>query len=102
VSLPAVTRPNGKLYRPRKLHAVLLNVEDNRDEEVVVLGTHDVLTATVLAVSEVDSWDFGFEPADPVLSWYRQSIRNGDPFYEYDEIRGAACVVFQITEKRTW
>jgi hypothetical protein len=101
VSLPAVTRPNGKLYRPRKIRSEVLYDQDSVESEVVVLGTHDVLTATVLATRDVQSIDAGFEPADPVLSWYRQSIRNGDPFYEYDEIRGAACVLFQITEKRT-
>lgn len=78
--MTAITRPNGTVYRPRKLRAQILGNEDEVDG-VVVLGTHDLHDARALAESELatscEGWSYGYRlaPDDPGKRvWYRQEL----------------------------
>lgn len=93
-----VKRPNGKLYRPRKIRVVVLDFDYWEDMSCLVLGTHDVEAARELAALEIHRYDPGLHPGEARLGWWRQSIRNGDPYYDSDPERGAAGVSFDITE----
>lgn len=97
--LPAIERPNGKLYRPRKIRVTGWDPEDwghgwDRPPQTAVLGTHDIEVARQHATS-------GFTChylINPTLGWMRQSMRNGDPWWVDDEVRGAACVIFDESD----
>lgn len=93
---PGVTRPNGQIYRPRKPIAVVMIENEHRGEtEIIVLRTHDVDVARPIAEREARLQGVDW-PDDCVwqLSWARKTIRDGEPWWEYDDARGAACVVF--------
>lgn len=103
----AITRPNGSIYRPRKIRTQILGNEDETTG-VVVLGTHDLADARAraqAAVSELnDGIDYRFliRPSDPGKRvWYRQKLwgfYEDAPLYGYesDEERGAAGVEFDL------
>lgn len=99
-ALTPVTRPDGRLYRPRKLRAFLLNEDDlYQDVQVLVLGTHDIAVARAVAAVAVRHWDSGYLPCNPVTGWWRQGMRDHADWFEPDERRGRAGVLFQrITE----
>lgn len=90
-----VVRPNGKLYRPRKPIRQLGLVGDYMDipDAVVVLGTHDVEKAREFARPYMCAHLRGGE-----ATWLRSVMRDGNEVYEYDPVRGAACVVFEETD----
>jgi hypothetical protein len=53
----------------------------------------------VRLIKEYDSyWTAG----DAVLTWQRPVIRNYDRSYEYDTVRGAAGVMFEMIEEYSW
>lgn len=103
----AIKRPNGSIYRPRKIRAQMLGDEDETTG-VVVLGTHDLADARVraqVAVSELNSnsdYEFFILPSDPGKRvWYRQKLwgfYENQPLYGYetDEEHGAAGVEFEV------
>lgn len=95
--LVPVRRPNGKLYRPRKLVAFMLDAEPE-NTRVLVLGTHDVTRARALARLLVTAHDRGYEPVNPITGWWRSGIRNYATWFEQDERRGRAGVSFEIGE----
>jgi hypothetical protein len=85
-----VTRPNGKIYRPRKpLRAVLVEDDEIERVYVYVFGTDDVDRARQLAL-RLESVDPQPEP----LTWVRLGMRNGEPAYVVDEERGRPCLIF--------
>jgi hypothetical protein len=86
-----IIRPNGKPYTPRKgLRQIGFDHEDGHTSYVVVLGTHDIEKAR----------EFGrpYQCAylvKPYKGWGRWTIRNGEEWWEFDDVRGAAGVVFE-------
>ena len=94
--LDPVTRPNGKLYQPRKIRAEIWYDRDSIESQVVVLGTHNLVLAGIKAGLVALSIDTNLTTADPVAGWWRSSIRNHEPFWDYDTVRGAAGVLFQL------
>lgn len=96
--LVAVKRPNGKLYRPRKIVAFIFDADPDYPR-VLVLGTHDVVRAARLAKKTVvRDYDSGCEPVKPVRGWWRSGIRNHVEWFEQDERHGRAGVSFEIEE----
>lgn len=92
--LEPVTRPNGKVYHPRVLRTEILYDEDAIECQILVLGTHDIDRAQVLAEQvRLSDW---FCTENPCTGWWRQTVRNYDRYWEYDETRGAAGVSFDI------
>lgn len=100
-ALPPVERPNGKLYRPRKVVAFELFHED--EDQVMVLGTHDVAAAQPLA-DKVAMRVCGSlcRAARPRQGWYRDGYSNGERAWVWDDVHGRAAVVFlEVTETET-
>ena len=89
----AIVRPNGKLYRPRRVTACAVGEDD---EGVLVLGTHDLARAQFLA-DEMAEYvaGSGFAAVDPWLGWFRDGYRNGRREWVTDEVRGRAGVCFR-------
>lgn len=102
--LEPVRRPDGRLYRPRKIRTVLLNLDEPAlDPEVAVLGTHNEAVAQRHARAEVQAYDRGLDVVYPMRTWLRQAVRNNEPYYEVDRVRGAAAVLFKVREREvTW
>jgi hypothetical protein len=93
-SLPSIVRPNGKLYRPRKLRVEEWNVRWQGQFSVLVLGTHDIDQALPLARQRA----FEYDVEDIRLvetGWWHDSIRNHDRYWTPDDVRGAAGVLFE-------
>lgn len=95
---PPVTRPNGKVYRPRKPpRAVEVDNDAGWNEPstlIYVLGTHDIERAFALA----QRMHRGADKDTAKLSWARLTMRRGEGFWEYDDICGAATVIFGVIE----
>jgi len=94
-----LTRPNGKLYRPRrKLLYAHAWENDGYDEDcgVIVLGTLDVERARELAVEMCRYWYDMAVAADPapVPGWWRDGFWYGERRWAYDDLRGAPGVMF--------
>lgn len=93
-----IVRPNGKIYRPRRPPVVIGFDDDHRGiNYVAVLRTHDEEFARSVArpfrcAYLVNPWEA------PRLSWLRQTLRDGEPFYEFDDVHGAPCVLFEESD----
>lgn len=98
--LPPITRPDGRVYRPKKVVAHAWG-EYGYDLErgAVVLGTHDVERARALAASACASW-YGLEHAvRPEVDWFRDGYENGRRAWVRDEVRGRAGVWFVASDE---
>lgn len=95
-TLPPITRPNGKLYRPRSLRVVGWDDHSTYPEswQVAVLGTHDIARAR----EEARHGYHCPHLINPETGWVRLGMRRGDPHWVYDEVRGAACVIFDESD----
>lgn len=97
-TLPApITRPNGKVWRPRK--PLRINTFDNPEgmTGVVVFGTHDEDTAARAAQRELAFWDLALVTGH--AAWWRlvpwDAFNLGcDSTWINDPVRGTPCVVF--------
>jgi hypothetical protein len=91
-----VERPNGKLYRPRKVMAYAIADEDGITSGVMVLGTHDTARAQKLADECAALWvERGYVARDPEPGWYREGFECGELRWLRDEERGRAGVCFR-------
>jgi hypothetical protein len=95
-ALAVVERPNGKTYRARKAPCALVIDNPHLGEtEILVLRTHDGDRAQELAKAEAQrhgiEWE---EPVPGTQSWTRETIRDGDPWFEFDDVHGVPCIVF--------
>lgn len=97
LDLPPITRPNGKIYRPRKLVAYFCEESACAYPAVVVFGTHDNDVARPLALAEA-KYRLEDGPMDlyGTKGWWRDTIRNGERVWEYDEERGRAGINYEI------
>ncbi len=93
--LEPVQRPDGRMYRPRKVIAYPVADADEMTSGVVVLGTHDVERARKLADSCAAAWvDAGYVVAEPEVWWFREGFDAGRPMWLRDEVKGRAGVMF--------
>jgi hypothetical protein len=102
-TLAGLTRPNGRLYRPRKLAAHAVTDPDDGDmlTGVVVLGTHDPAQAQYLADAYA-RWQLGSRhvAVSPVAGWWRDGFAYGRRGWIDDPEKGRAGIWFRsITEK---
>jgi hypothetical protein len=95
-----VVRPNGKVYQPRKIRAEVLGDGWTGEEFVVVLGTHTVEEAAPYAQAALDNSPLsgGYPSQDWTRGWWRKTIRDGEPYFGWDDVHGAAGVMFEITD----
>lgn len=92
---PPVVRPDGRVYRPRRL--VVQEWEDDWESGVLVLGTHDVVRARALALG-VCHRDHGPESTALFVAtgWYRDGYAYGERAWIHDDVRGRAGVKFEV------
>jgi hypothetical protein len=93
--LAALTRPNGRPYRPRRVAAHALADEDDILCGVLVTGTHDRERALKLA-RELVAAELGrdYEPVESGSGWWRDGFEGGHRCWVADDERGAAGVIF--------
>jgi hypothetical protein len=93
--LEPVTRPNGKVYHPRRIVAYEVAGDGDYDDGVLVLGTHDIPRAQVLA-DRVAKRLAGstFTAACPEAGWWRDGFEGGERRWVWDGVRGRAGVMF--------
>ncbi|AOY72062.1 hypothetical protein ARZXY2_2532 [Arthrobacter sp. ZXY-2] len=110
IKLPAITRPNSSVYRPRKITTETWGNEDEITD-IVVFGTHDVEFARTVALRAADEvsaeyyssgWHLDVaETGDRV--WRTRCLAawdEGRPIYQWwdDPDKGRAGVRFSVTE----
>ena len=94
--LESIRRPDGRLYRPRKITGHALADDEDFVTGVLILGTHDVGRAQVLADECAVAWvDRGFKAVRPETGWYRDGFEYGRRCWVSDEQRGRAGVLFR-------
>lgn len=95
-----VTRPDGRLYRPRKIMGYPVADADDFVAGIMILGTNDPGRAQQLADHCAALWtDWGSMAADPEPGWFREGYESGQLRWIRDEKRGRAGVLFhQIKE----
>jgi hypothetical protein len=98
-SLAPIERPDGRLYRPRKIVAAIWDNEEANgrydDYGVFVFGTHDVERARPLAEQAIKHFfDADLVPTEPECRWVRLGYHNGEQAYIDDPVRGRAAVQF--------
>jgi hypothetical protein len=100
--LPAIIRPNGKVYRPRKIRAIYCENQYGRRDDVFVLGTHDLSGALEFAAGEaryrIGHSEFLMDALGEI-GWWRESIDRGERVVIRDDVRGAAGVRFEFEER---
>ena len=106
--IPAITRPNGKTYQPRKIQTITTGNEDEVTG-IVVFGTHDVR----FAENEAHHYAAGYGAENGIKlvidgpgfkDWYGTRITGttdeGRPLVVFvtDEVKGRACIRFSAEE----
>ena len=100
-----VHRPDGRLYRPRKLpEAMLLSDADEAVDGVCVMRTHSLETARQLAEAALQRYDgaFPWELTNERTEWghWRPDGEEGRRAWERDEtgLTGAPAVFFDAEQ----
>lgn len=95
-----VKRPDGRIYKSRKVVGHIVGDEDEIPCAVLVLGTHDIARAQPLADRVARMYtEPGCVAARPETGWWRDSIRDGRPWWVEDDKRGRAGVMFRKIEE---
>lgn len=94
--LPAITRPNGKLYQPRKV--IAYRWEDpwawnTATQGAIVFGTHDIDRARPLAEQLTGAY-----AVNPQKGWWRDGFANGERTWVHDPCHGRAGVSFDACD----
>lgn len=108
-----ITRPNGSVYRPRKMRTTFFGDDDEGVTAVVVWGTEDRAQALSQALLDARAYEREYldesdlvvdEAAEPEARWYPRSLsgfEDGAPRYHYrnDPERGAFALVYRASER---
>lgn len=95
-----MTRPNGKVYRPRRGLRAHAWEDDDRDERgVIVFGTLDPQRAQEFANRMCAYWYGMPEAVTPIPGWYRDGFQYGQRAWVCDDERGAAGVMFRAYDQ---
>ncbi|HEV2779093.1 MAG TPA: hypothetical protein VGX25_06780 [Actinophytocola sp.] len=95
--LEPITRPNGKVYRPRKVDVYPVDGDGWSEWDqpgVVVLGTHDIERARPLALRAVDFFHGVQYAVKPRTGWWRLGYQAGELRWIHDDVHGRAGVMF--------
>lgn len=94
-ALEPVTRPDGRVYRPRKVVACAVADDGEFLSGVCVLGTHDLAVAQVLA-DRYAAWQLGKGSValEPEAGWFREGYESGRLMWVRDPAKGRAGVMF--------
>lgn len=97
-----ITRPDGRIYRSRKVIAHTVVDEDEIVCGVMVLGTHDVGRAQPLADRlAADAVGRGFVAVGPETGWWRDGFESGRRRWVRDPEGGRAAVWFREIVERS-
>ena len=98
-----IARPDGRVYRPRKVTANAVVDGDDLLTAVIVLGTHDVGRAQPLADSYA-AWQLGngYRAVDPLAGWWRDGFYCGHRAWITDPVKGRAGVWFREIVESNW
>ena len=97
IPLVPVARPDGRIYRPRKIVACRWDNDGYNDMDcgVVVLGTHNVEAAAEEADRCVKYFfDNDLVAGSPIIGWYRDGYNEQGPAWICDDVKGRAGVMF--------
>jgi len=99
-TLPAIQRPDGRLYRPRKVVAHSFSDDLDFISGVIVTGTHDRDRALKVAQELIDvHLGTGYRPVWSGNGWWRDGMENGQRCWVADDERGQAGVLFGKIEE---
>lgn len=91
-----ITRPDGRVYRARKVTAYPFASGDDWITGVLVIGTHDVGRARALAEQVVlRDVGRGYAAVDPETGWWHDGFQGGERIWIHDPVRGRAGVMFR-------
>lgn len=94
--LEEIARPDGRLYRPRKVTAAPVFDGDEIESGVIVFGTHDIGRAQPLADQvAMSAAGSSFRAARPVTVWWRDGFEGGRRNWVDDPVKGRAGVWFR-------
>ena len=102
IPLVPVTRPNGKVYRPRKVSAHHWSNQEvgySDDRGVVILGTQDFEACREFATRMAQYWDLGTVVDNPRVGWFRDGYQYGNRWWVDDTERGAAGVIWEAFDQ---
>lgn len=102
--LVPVTRPNGKVYRPRRITVAPWENDTvhSWSAGVYVLGTHNLFLSRPLAQDAIARhFDPRLVPGRPDLCWVRDGFHYGDRAWVDDEVRGRAAVCWTAMDPIT-
>lgn len=93
--LVPVTRPNGKVYRPKKPPAgVIVHDHHNDARWIYILRTHGIERARALAEQIATREGFDLDEDEVLRGWVREGMQRGERFYFNDAVRGLPTVIF--------
>lgn len=91
--LPTIVRPDGRVYRPRKLAVEVW--ESDYECGAVVFGTNDPTVAQPLATDAIRrEFDNQMIAALPRVGWWRDGYEAAERRWIQDDVRGRAGVYF--------
>lgn len=96
IALDPINRPNGKVYKPKRIAVERWEDDWEGRYGVVILGTHDIDAVRALADQAVKWWDNEYIATKPDVDWFRlaYSGNQGEMAWQRDEVRGRAGVLF--------
>lgn len=101
MKLPAVERPNGKLYRPRTIRTEIIQGSWPYEDAILVLGTDNIDWAIDIARRVVSEYDGDLYPCQlgAVFGWWRKGINHNERAWVYDSARGACGWSFNLESR---
>lgn len=95
-ALVPVTRPDDRLYQPRKIVAWPVVDGDEIIIAVIIPGTHDLGMAQPLA-DQYAAWQLGssYVAVNPETGWFRDGYEGGSRWWIDDPVYGRAGVMFR-------
>lgn len=111
--LEPITRPDGTVYRPRKIRVVFFGEVAETPHSIVVLGTANRDAADAAAEEELKHWTADWCDGDeklvvdePQSRWLRRCLshfadQQAYHYYKDDPVKGAHALVYPIRRVRT-
>lgn len=101
-ALVPVTRPDGRVYRPRKIVAWPVVDGDEIIIAVIIAGTHDLGVAQKLA-DQYAAWQLGTGTVavSPETGWFRDGYEGGGRQWIDDPVYGRAGIMFRELVERS-
>lgn len=95
-------RPDGRNYRAFKGPRAIVLEDESGEWQVLVIRCDEYQLAKDMASAELNFAlaESHLVAEGPVFGWWRESIRNGDPYWVPDDVRGAPGYFFTKVEEK--